>query len=83
MTLQRLGSERIAVLKGFESGSPLPFRLMLRGYHRVQVETYLRKLAALQDTAEGDAEIERPGFLVTLRGYDRTQVDEFLAPLFQ
>ncbi|WP_433464735.1 DivIVA domain-containing protein [Spirillospora sp. CA-128828] len=82
MTWQELGSERVAQLKAFQSGSPPPFRLKMKGYHRMQVDAYLHKVAELVD-AESPAEIERPAFDVVMRGYDRRQVDAFIAPLFQ
>ncbi|MEU8121485.1 DivIVA domain-containing protein [Spirillospora sp. NPDC049024] len=82
MTWQEFGPERVGLLKAFESGSPLPFRLKMRGYHRLQVEAFFRKLAELAGT-ESPPEIEPPAFVVVMRGYDRAQVDAFLDPLFQ
>jgi DivIVA domain-containing protein len=70
----------VALLKAFESGSTrLPFARKMRGYHRIEVDAYFRKLAAV---ADNPVDIERPGFTVVVRGYDRAQVDAFLTPLF-
>lgn len=82
MTWQRLGPGQVAQLKAFQSGGPLPFRVKMRGYHRVQVETYFRELAAMVGTASPSG-IERPAFDIVMRGYDPVQVDVFLAPLFE
>ncbi|WP_141580601.1 DivIVA domain-containing protein [Actinomadura sp. WMMA1423] len=82
MTWQELGPERVEVLRTFEAGSPLPFRLKMRGYHRLQVEAYFRKLAELAGAGR-PPEISPPAFEIVMRGYDRAQVDAFLAPLFQ
>jgi hypothetical protein len=82
MTLRELGPERLELLRAFEAGSPLPFPLKMRGYHRLQVEAYFRKLAELAG-AGGPPEIAPPAFEVVMRGYNRAQVDAFLAPLFQ
>ncbi|WP_021597428.1 DivIVA domain-containing protein [Actinomadura welshii] len=82
MTWQKLGPEQVAQLKAFQSGHPLPFRLKMKGYHRIQVEAYLYKVAELMD-ADSPAEIEPPAFEVVMRGYDRRQVDAFIGPLHQ
>lgn len=76
-----LPPERVAQLKAFESGSPLPFTVRLRGYDAVQVRDYFRRLAAAAGAGSADG-IERPAFGVSLRGYDRRQVDAFLEPIF-
>ncbi|RFS86153.1 DivIVA domain-containing protein [Actinomadura spongiicola] len=79
MISQRLGPERVARLRAFESGSPPPFRIKMRGYDRLQVENYLRGIAELVG-AENPV-LEPAAFDIVIRGYDIKQVDAFLAPL--
>ena len=82
MTWQGLDSGQVALLKAFQSGNPLPFRVRLRGYDRRQVDEFLREIAGLIGT-KSPPPIERPTFTIVFRGYDPRDVNEFLAPLFE
>jgi DivIVA domain-containing protein len=51
------------------------FTIVLRGYDRAEVDTYL-------DAVEAGTPATTPaGFKVSLRGYDRRQVDQYLEQL--
>ncbi|MGH9210496.1 MAG: hypothetical protein ACRD2C_07405 [Acidimicrobiales bacterium] len=68
------------------SEQPLPavpdFTIVLRGYERTQVDTYidtLRRALARGDALSGVSAM--PDFTIVLRGYERTQVDAYLQRL--
>ncbi|WP_017593202.1 hypothetical protein [Nocardiopsis potens] len=62
----------------FAASSRPEFDVMLRGYHRGQVDEWFD--AFLSPTAEADP---RPEFDVVLRGYDRSQVEAAIRQALQ